>query len=244
MLYIKKIRVSKEVIDEINRVKREQKSLFDKRDPQSARIAFNCLDKTVIRDSLIREQHGLCAYCMRRIENNSDMTIEHWQSIEQNVDGAMDYENMLGVCDGGRKVNEADYEEHHVLCCDASKGSKTITISPLNQFHMQKIRYSEDGRIYTYPRDEILEADINEVLHLNGANNLDTCTRLLRGRREAYRAYARFIEKLSCDKKLSRSYIEKRVAQLENQATYDEFAGVIIYFLKRKLKRIYEDMRF
>ena len=97
MLYIKKIRASKEVVDEINRVKREQKSLFDKRDPQSARIAFNCLDKTVIRDSLIREQHGLCAYCMRRIENNSDMTIEHWQSIEQNVDGAMDYENMLGV---------------------------------------------------------------------------------------------------------------------------------------------------
>jgi len=147
------------------------------------------------------------------------------------------FATLPGVCDGGRKVNEADYEEHHVLCCDASKGNKTITISPLNQLHMQKIRYSEDGRIYTYPRDEILEADINEVLHLNGANNLDTCTRLLRGRREAYRAYARFIEKLSRDKKLSRSYIEKRVAQLENQATYDEFAGVIIYFLKRKLKQ-------
>jgi hypothetical protein len=59
MLYIKKIRAAKEVIDEINRVKREQKSLLDKRDHQSARTAFNCLDKTVIRDSLIREQHGL-----------------------------------------------------------------------------------------------------------------------------------------------------------------------------------------
>ncbi len=77
MLYIKKIRVSKEIVDEINRFKREQKSLFDKRAPQSARIAFNCLDKTVIRESLIRDQHGLCAYCIRRTENNSDMTGEY-----------------------------------------------------------------------------------------------------------------------------------------------------------------------
>ena len=102
---------------------------------------------------------------------------------------------------------------------------------------MQKIRYSEDGRIYTYPRDEILERDINEVLHLNGENNLDTSTRLLRSRREAYRAYVRFMEKLSQEKKLSRSYIEKRIEQIESQDVYDEFAGVIIYFLKRKLKQ-------
>ena len=237
MLYIKKIRLSKEVIEEINRVKREQKSLFERREPQSVRMAFNCLNKTIIRENLIKEQHGLCAYCMRRIENNSDMTIEHWRPIEQNLDGAMDYENMLGVCNGGRKINEAVYDDRHVICCDASKGSQTITINPLNPLHIQKIRYSEDGKIYTYPRDEIFENDINNVLHLNGENNLDTSTRLLRGRREAYRAYTRFIEKLSRNKKLSRSYIEKQIAHLESQSIFDEFVGVIIYLLKRKLKQ-------
>ena len=179
MLYIKKIQLSRKLSYEFSRVRREQKSLIDKRTSQAAREAFDCLDKSLIRDSLIREQHGLCAYCMRRIDNTSFT--------------ALDYNNMLGVCDGGRKVNDSNYDECHVLCCDASKGKRKITISPLNLFHMQKIRYSEDGRIYTYPRDEILERDINEVLHLNGENNLDTSTRLLRSRREAYRAYVRFM---------------------------------------------------
>ena len=32
-------------------------------------------------------------------------------------------------------------------------------------------------------------------------------------------------------------YIEKRIEQIESQDVYDEFAGVIIYFLKRKLKQ-------
>ena len=237
MLYIKKIQLSRNLSYEFSRVRREQKSLIDKRTSQAAREAFDCLDKSLIRDSLIREQHGLCAYCMRRIDNTSFTTIEYWRPIEIDTEGALDYNNMLGVCDGGRKVNDSNYDECHVLCCDASKGKRKITKSPLNLFHMQKIRYSEDGRIYTYPRDEILERDINEVLHLNGENNLDTSTRLLRSRREAYRAYVRFMEKLSQEKKLSRSYIEKRIEQIESQDVYDEFAGVIIYFLKRKLKQ-------
>ena len=120
---------------------------------------------------------------------------------------------MLGVCDGGRKVNDSDYDEYHVLCCDASKGKRKIKISPLNLFHMHKIRYSEDGRIYTYPKDEILERDINEVLHLNGENNLDTSTRLLRSRREAYRVYVRFIEKLSQKRNSSGVTLKKELSR-------------------------------
>ena len=238
MLHIRK-HPTKESIDEISRVKREQKQLLDRRDSQSAREVFECLDKTIVRESLVKEQHGLCAYCMRRIGNTSATTIEHWQPIEKNTYGAIDYKNMIGVCDGGRKIPSlGDEEVSHILCCDASKGNTEITISPLNSVHMQKIRYSEDGKIYTYPKDKILERDINEVLHLNRENNLDTTTRLLWSRREAYRAYERFIKGLSQSNKLSRSFIEKKIKHMESQDTYDEFAGVVLYYLKRKLRQL------
>ena len=239
MHYIKKIQPSSDVSYEISRVRREQKSLIDKQTPQSLREAFNHLDKSIIRDSLIAEQHGLCAYCMRRIENNSDMTIEHWRPVEQNLDGAMEYSNMLGVCDGGRKMNDyASDEDTHVLCCDASKGNREIVINPLNKTHMELIRYDSEGKIYTYPEDETLEKDINEVLHLNGEKGFDTNTRLIWNRREAYRSYERFIRGESSEEKPSPSIIRKKIRQIEEQKLYDEFAGVVLYFLKRRLRQL------
>ena len=239
MLYIKKSQPSKEVADEISRVRREQKSLMSKGTPDSARKAFDSLSKPLLRASLIVDQHGLCAYCMRRIENGTNMTIDHWQPIERNVDGALDYKNMLGVCDGGRRTYKSATEgSYRVLCCDASKGSRAITINPCKREHMMKIRYSEDGRIYTHPKDEELEKDINEVLHLNGDNGIDTQTRIVKGRREAYKSYVRYIRKLVQDKSLSRRVVEKRIRHIESQEQYDEFSGVILYFLKRKLKQL------
>ena len=183
MLYIRKYQPSREVADEISCVRRDHKSLMGKGTPDSARKAFDSLSKSLLRASLIVDQHGLCAYCMKRIENGTNMTIDHWQPIEMNVDGALDSKNMLGVCDGGRRIYKSASEgSRRVLCCDASKGSRAITINPCKREHVMKIRYSEDGRIYTYPRDEVLEKDINEILHLNGDNGIDTQTSIIKGR--------------------------------------------------------------
>lgn len=142
---------------------------------------------------------------------------------------------MLGVCDGGSKVKEEDLEDgRRILCCDAAKGNQEIKISPYNKGQMDKIRYHEDGTIYTHPKDEILEKDINDVLHLNGENGLDTSTRLLRGRKEAYRSY--FNEMKRQGKNISRAYIERRIRTIESKDEYPAFAGVILYLLNRKLR--------
>lgn len=236
MLYIDKKQTPQEVGNEISRVKREQKSLINRHETQSARTVFDCLNKNIIRNSLVKEQHGLCAYCMKRIDNSLATTIDHWQPIGANLSGALDYKNMFAVCDGGRKVDSDG--NNHVLCCDASKGNKEITINPCNLEHMKKIRYSDDGRIYTYPEDKILEHDINDILNLNGLNGLDTGTRLVKGRREAYRSYAKFIQKLIREKQLSKSVLDKKIKSIESQEIYEEFAGVILYFLKRKLHQM------
>ena len=74
MLYIKKEPPSPEVAQEISRVKRDaQWRQSEQADSANARIAFDLLDKSIIRKQLIKEQHGLCAYCMRRINDSKKM---------------------------------------------------------------------------------------------------------------------------------------------------------------------------
>ena len=84
---------------------------------------------------------------MRRIESNIHTTIEHWSSIELEPDRAVDYSNMLGVCNGGCEKKWEDYldDGRRILCCDASKRDRKMTISPLNPEHMKLIRYSAGG---------------------------------------------------------------------------------------------------
>lgn len=232
MLYIDKSEPSKKAIEEISCVKREYKYLLEEVTPESAREAFDHLDKNLIRDSLVKEQHGICAYCMRRIESNIHMTIEHWSPIELDPDRCLDYENMLGVCNGGREAGKANPSAGRcILCCDASKGDRKITISPLNAEHMKLIRYSSDGRIYTCPEDKDLEKDINEVLNLNAIM-------LIEGRREAYKSYVRFMERQKKRNRSIRSAIEREIERLEGEATYGEFVGVVLYFLKKRLKSV------
>jgi 5-methylcytosine-specific restriction endonuclease McrA len=51
-----------------------------------------------IREALWREQGGLCAYCMRRIEPRGDkMKIEHFVSRSLEPNRMYDWDNLLGT---------------------------------------------------------------------------------------------------------------------------------------------------
>lgn len=73
--------------------------------------------KTYVRNSLLKEQGHLCAYCMRRIPDEritdedtdlSNVYIEHWlpRSTKggQRENKGLDYRNMLAVCSGNEKT--------------------------------------------------------------------------------------------------------------------------------------------
>ena len=48
------------------------------------------MPKDEIRKNLLEEQHYLCAYCMRRIEDNGRKTsIEHWYPLSQDKEKAL-----------------------------------------------------------------------------------------------------------------------------------------------------------
>ena len=238
MLLIRKDPPSPEVSREINRVKHDVDwDHADLTDPITARNAFDLLDKSIIREQLLKEQKGLCAYCMKKIRNNEKTVIEHWCPIDANPSQALSYTNMLACCDGGRKNDTYP----HVLSCDAAKGDQTITISPLNEAHMTRIRYRANGTVSVFPEDAVLAHDINDILKLNGEVDPsgkvihDTSTNLVHGRRQVYVRFREFMKRVDKMHKSVPAIIRKRIKELTEVEQYGEYVGVELYLLRRRL---------
>ena len=81
------------------------------------------------RNQATHDQHGLCAYCERKISADDPLhcRIEHFhpQSDKTGVrNWSLDWENMLAVCDGGSRSSQKEQQTHPLpanLSCDAHK---------------------------------------------------------------------------------------------------------------------------
>jgi uncharacterized protein (TIGR02646 family) len=117
--------------------------------------------KDEIRQSLVAEQKGICAYCMSRITTDK-MKIEHWNPQSNNAGDDLDYQNMLGCCKGG------DGQVGVEQTCDTAKGDKLFSVNPSKQqdwVKLQSIFYGYDGTIYS--SDAQLQLELDTVLNLN-----------------------------------------------------------------------------
>lgn len=126
--------------------------------------------KAAVKRSLAEEQGFLCAYCMRRLPQesiddagNATVTIEHW-SPQNPQDGMpphdpLDYRNMLAVCDGNRG------DIHANMTCDAARGNTPITVNPLSTSTLAEIYYQRNGEIHS--RNKEVERDLTVTLNLN-----------------------------------------------------------------------------
>ncbi len=243
MLYIRKQMPDRDILDKIAEAKNSSEWKMARCDDTKAiRQCFDSLPKEAIRKKILQEQHSLCAYCMKRIDDNPlHTTIEHWFPLSKDKERALDYNNMIGVCKGGSSVNLTDGSKRE-LCCDAYKGDTEITISPLKQEHMKLIKYTKDGKIYT--SDSELDKDITEKLRLNGIFNsdgsfkCDTSTGLVKGRRDAYKKSVTIIEFLANKGKLTSAAIRKEIDNIEKKEVMEEYAGVVIFFLEKKYKML------
>jgi uncharacterized protein (TIGR02646 family) len=242
MIYIKKEGLPDEINRKIIEVCKSNKwNDIGEDDTKSIREVFdNDFPKNDVKEILVHEQRGLCAYCMRRIRMDSHSRVEHWLPLSKDKDRALDYNNMLGVCDGGEKL---EGQRGHILCCDAHKNETEISTSPLNQAQMNKIAYTSEGIIYTNPRDETMEKDINETLLLNGIRKKDgsvrdTTTEVLKGRRDAYDRARGIMDALNNRGKCTSAIVKKKMDELYAKEERDEYVGVILYYLNKKYKSL------
>ena len=109
--------------------------------PESARDAFNQIDKPQVRRQLASEQEWLCAFCMRRIDENDvrggehTMKIAHRTPISTDPPQALTWKNLLGSCDGGQRSGGLH------CTCDLSQGPEQLGVDPTERTHVDQLEY-------------------------------------------------------------------------------------------------------
>lgn len=141
----------------------EPRSLVEHRATQNSDYA-NLVNgaKQDLRDALVREQRGLCCYCMTRIEpTRESMKIEHWRSQSRHEALELTYSNLLAACLGGHGQPEA------LQHCDTRKGERDIRFNPADPMHRveQRIQFQADGTIAS--SDAEFHTQLSDVLGLN-----------------------------------------------------------------------------
>ena len=266
MIYIRKRRTPAEIEEKAEKIKKTLGSTYEKlslpEDTNQLRTLFDQMPKDEIRENLYKEQHGLCAYCMRRItDQRSDTKIEHYKALSTNKETALDYQNYLGVCYGGEKEKfEKTDEENHkntgCMCCDASRGEQELTINPWNRRRMEAIGYyKKSGEIFVRSNvglgTELVNAmqkDIDDVLHLNGEKDLDgkikwdTRSKLVASRRSVCDSVCSQFDRWGNKGVLTADFLQDKIDKLESQLQgnniADEYIGVRLYLYKRKAEKL------
>lgn len=220
----------------INKGREPKELIAYKQLPNAAYEEMTSELKTIILDSLLKEQGHLCAYCMRRIPETRKLppgvpgaTIEHWfarnpDSKEDHGQG-LDYNNMLAVCSGNRGCGDK-----RNLTCDAKRGNEVLKVDPRNADTIHSISYTADGRIKS--EDPVIDEDLNKRLNLNCE-----AVSLPENRKAVLNALIADIRKKG-PKGDIKHYCKRRIDMIK--AMDDEkipFVGIIIWWLEKHANR-------
>lgn len=184
----------------------------------------NYPEKDELRQSLLTEQGYICCYCMQRITKNQ-MKIEHWQPQSIYPSLQLDYQNLLGACQGNQG------QPQRLQHCDTRKGESEITINPTDASRKCEslIKYRSNGQIYS--DDETIERELNEILNLN----LETLTK---NRKAALDAVIQGLQKKYPSKSWTVAIFSKEIAKYMNtneKSQYAPYGQYIIFWLNKKL---------
>jgi uncharacterized protein (TIGR02646 family) len=182
-------------------------------------------DKDTLRAHLVKEQRGLCCYCLSRIRAERDsMKIEHWHCQAKYGAQQLDYSNLLGACLGN---DGSPGRDQH---CDSRKGDRDLSRNPANPQHRVEdvIRFEGGGRIAS--SDPSFDAELNDVLNLNVAF-------LVAQRRATRDAFQGALAKRG---QLPRAELQKWLRQWNGESEAGdlrEFCQVVVYWLRKRLSR-------
>ncbi len=184
--------------------------------------------KDDIREALLKEQGYLCAYCMRRISNVKEVTIEHYvPQSELDECTALDYRNVLGVC----KIDRERKKEYQT--CNSHRGNEKLTVNPFDRDTIKLIKY-ERGTGKIGSKNECIDKDLNYTLNLNCKNS-----HLPENRLHVLKGLEKKILKDNKGKICSKSYLLNLKRQIENpdkDGKIAEYAGIMIWYINKRLK--------
>lgn len=103
--------------------------------------------KSIVRESLLEEQYGLCCYCGLGLTRNN-MHIEHFRPQSKFKSLQLDYQNMHASC-MGKLIHHESIEEFSDFCGHSKKDwfDEQLTVSPLDPDCESYFEYGFDGTI-------------------------------------------------------------------------------------------------
>jgi len=192
-----------------------------------------------LKKALLEEQGHLCAYCMKRISLKRSslgrdeqatkpmIEVEHYLSQDEFPDKDLDFNNMLGVCNG--------FSEGHIHCDKRKLEERLAILNPHEKEVEEMITYTSDGRVIPFKQSKDVEQDLT-LLNLNNESLKTARMAVLDLAREQ-------LVKKHPVKQWTKAIIQKEIEQWSVKHKRDEylqfrpFCQVAIWFLKDLQKR-------
>lgn len=189
---------------------------------RTTNASFDNLPKEVkkeLRTSLLKEQGYICAYCMRKLEDDSSkVKIEHY--VARNEENELDYKNLLAVCKGNEG---ASFE---LQTCDTRKGNEEIKINPQKNGDILTISYTSNGEIKSSNSD--YQKDFDEILNLNDIFSL------VEDRRDALNSLKRNLGRRRTH--LTKDTIRRIYIQYSEAEIKKPYVGILLWYLQKKMR--------
>lgn len=197
--------------------------------------------KNEVRQQLVDEQGGLCAYCMCAIPrtdidpgmSEKAIIIEHLIPRDpadgRDVGQGLDYNNLLAVCHGNQSPHGIHKTED--LTCDAHrKNTEFRKVNPCDPETLKSIFYHPDGTIDASDPD--VKFDLVDTLNLNCYNAPQ-----LNERKAALEALIGEIGKQDEGELLQ--YCTEALDVFQNETNpKTPYVGILIWYLKTTIKAL------
>jgi len=198
------------------RIKKNAEPFDWKRYRETPGVSYEARPK--LRDSLLKEQGYLCAYCMCRISREKSR-IEHLQSRKNHPEKQLNYNNMVICCEGNHNGKES---------CDRKKGDRDITFNLFSDKDIATLRYSSrDGTIRS--TNPTYDDELNKLLNLNNGTLKDN-------RHQAYRGLITELSKKKWTPKTLRKQREEWAAR-DEEGQFSPYLGIVLWHLDKWLSR-------
>ena len=153
-------------------------------------------------------------------EKGKIATIEHIQPQSVSPGQALDYRNMLAVCDGNRSSRSNAHKT-----CDAHRGDSPLSVNPLAPETIADIKYRSDGTIYS--DTAAVQNDLDVVLNLNCKER-----RLPENRKYALDQLLQEIRKKHPTGSI-KQYCQAKLAEYQTENPHSPYVGILIYWLEK-----------
>jgi uncharacterized protein (TIGR02646 family) len=131
------------------------------RTTQQVRNRFEELDKKRLRTELYREQHYVCVYCERRVDENLNISpVEHWRPLSQDPEHALEWENLYLSCPTSETCDDA--KEGRRLAWDPADPSLPW---PTQQAYENWVGCTSGGKMFVRA-DALLSSGQRQALEL------------------------------------------------------------------------------